>query len=199
MRWSTVAGWNAKAVHPEMQFHSIGGPWMGAPQLAGPPIQQPRLGVLSDRQCGALIELLARHTETPDSCWLCIWDGYGHLHRGGSVQYLVAFQGDSPPIGFEPPPLIPQPPYPSHRVKLPGRQYLLFKGPVSAARGWRDGPNLWWPEDRRWCVASEIDFPYTYVGGSEELIAEVLDHPDLEALPAKLTDGITAASDTINA
>lgn len=172
VRWSTVAAWNRKTVHPEMQFHTIGGPWMGAPQLAGPPIQEPRLGVLSDRQCRALIELLVRHTATPDSCWLCLWDGYGHL---GS--------------------LFPKP----ARVRLPHRQYHLFNAPVSAAQGWRDGPNLWWPEDRRWCVASEIDFPYTYVGGSEELIADVLNHPDLEALPARLTDGITAAGDTINA
>jgi hypothetical protein len=199
VRWSTVAAWNGKTVHPEMQFHSIGGPWMGAPQLAGPRVYEPHNGVLSDRQCRALIELLVRHTETPDSCWLCLWDGYGDLHPGGSVHYLFAFTGKPPSAGIAPPRRIPPPPYSSRRVSLPAREYLLFKAPVTAAQGWRDGPNLWWPEDRSWCVASEIDFPYTYAGGSKELIGEILGHPDLEALPARLSDGITAIGDTINA
>jgi hypothetical protein len=64
--------------------------------------------------------------------------------------------------------------------------------------GHRDGPNLWWPDDRSWCVASEIDFPYTYVGGSQELIEEILADPSLEALPAALDHGITAFSDKVN-
>jgi hypothetical protein len=47
-------------------------------------------------------------------------------------------------------------------------------------------------------VASEIDFPYTYVGGSNELIKDILQHPDLEALPASVEDGVNANSDKIN-
>ena len=50
------------------------------------------------------------------------------------------------------------------------RNYLLFEGPIDAAGelgGWVDPgrhtrsraqlPNLWWPDDHAWCVASEID------------------------------------------
>jgi hypothetical protein len=48
----------------------------------------------------------------------------------------------------------------------------------------RQTPNLWWSHDRSWCVASEIDLPWTYVGGSKGLIGRVLSHPELEALPA---------------
>jgi hypothetical protein len=84
------------------------------------------------------------------------------------------------------------------RVNLPGRDYLLFKGSVAEARGWQDGPNLWWPDDQAWCVASEIDLPCTYVGGASELIEQILQHPALEALPATLEHGISATSDTIN-
>ena len=65
--------------------------------------------------------------------------------------------------------------------------------------GWEDGPNLWWPDDRAWCVASEIDFPYTYVGGSNQLIEEILADPLLEALAATTSQGITVDSDTVNA
>jgi hypothetical protein len=85
----------------------------------------------------------------------------------------------------------------SPRVRLPGRDYLLFTGSAEA-QGWEHGPNPWWPNDRAWCVASEIDLPYSYVGGTTELIAKILNAPALEALPASLTDGITAGSDFIN-
>ena len=84
------------------------------------------------------------------------------------------------------------------RVRLPARDYLLFDGSIDHAKGWGDGPNLWWPDDRAWCVASEIDFAYTYVGGSKELIEEILVHPDLEALPTTINDGITHDSDRVN-
>jgi hypothetical protein len=83
-------------------------------------------------------------------------------------------------------------------VRLPARDYLLFRAPIHEALGWEDGPNLWWPEDRAWCVASEIDFPYTYVGGSKELINAIDNDPAIEALPATDSDGITYSSDKIN-
>lgn len=39
-----------------------------------------------------------------------------------------------------------------------------------------------------WCVSTEIDFKWTYIGGSEECIAQLLSDPLLEALPVTLTD-----------
>ena len=44
-------------------------------------------------------------------------------------------------------------------------------------------PNLWWPDDRAWCVATEIDLAWTYVGGSAALIDDVLASAALEAQP----------------
>lgn len=58
--------------------------------------------------------------------------------------------------------------------------------------------NLFWPGDRAWCVATEIDLDSTYVGGSVELIADLLADPRLEAFPAEVTDDVTAGSDEIN-
>ena len=34
--------------------------------------------------------------------------------------------------------------------------------------------NLWWPEDRAWCVTTDIDFAWTYVGGDRSLIEELI-------------------------
>jgi hypothetical protein len=55
--------------------------------------------------------------------------------------------------------------------------------------------NLWWPEDRSWCVASEIDLRWTYVGGSSELIAQILSDERIEALPATPHDPTTVVVD----
>jgi hypothetical protein len=44
--------------------------------------------------------------------------------------------------------------------------------------------NLWWPQDRAWCVATEIDLAWTYVGGPAGLIGQLLAETRIEALPA---------------
>ncbi len=165
----------------------------------------PRDGTLEAKQVEALVGLLSKHTATPGVCWFCLWEGYGYFHPGGMAPMTAVF--------VRGPRLFAwlrlwaarrhlrriKPPRPSSaRVELPHRGYLLFTGSVRDAAGWEDGPNLWWPDDRTWCVASEIDFGYTYVGGSSKLIKDVLAHPELEALPAELGDGITYDSDKVN-
>ena len=44
-------------------------------------------------------------------------------------------------------------------------------------------PTHWFPEDRSWCVSTDYDLSVTLVGGPEALIARILTHPGLEALP----------------
>ena len=60
-------------------------------------------------------------------------------------------------------------------------------------------PNLWWPDDHAWFVATEVDDAWTYVGGSNDAIAVVLEDDGLEAVPAQLTDLPFVGADTINA
>ena len=41
---------------------------------------------------------------------------------------------------------------------------------------WRSGlqlPDLWWPGDRQWFVATDTDLEWTYLGGSHAFIADV--------------------------
>jgi hypothetical protein len=206
VRWSDVAARSGRTVHPEMQFHAI-----AAPQRdSEPQIYEPRLGVLSERQAGALVGLLSKHTATPQACWLCLWEGYGYLNPGAMAPLTAWPTSGSPKRPPKPPgfglgrlrfgiPKTTTRGFPDRkRVKLPAREYLLFRGSVADAQGWEDGPNLWWPDDHAWCVASEIDFPYTYVGGSQELIDAIVQDPAIESLPAKDTDGIRYSSDTVN-
>jgi hypothetical protein len=199
LRWSEVAALSGKTVHPEMQFHAIAPPPHDRGHGLEPKVHKPRDGVLSEVQRGALVEMLSTHTTTPNACWLCLWEGYGY----SSAVWLRASTAESRDDPPPPPPQIGPPNWAelyvrAKRVRLPKRDYILFKGKVTQAQGWDDGPNLWWPEDRAWCVASEIDFSYTYVGGSNELIEQILRHPALEALPATVDDGMSYTSDTIN-
>ena len=50
-------------------------------------------------------------------------------------------------------------------------------------------PNLWWPDDRAWCVATEVDYSWTYVAGTVSCIEELLNDPTLEAIPTTPEEG----------
>jgi hypothetical protein len=206
IRWSEVAALSGKVIHPEVQFHAIAAPTPIYRSAPGPYNLPLRNGILSVSQMAALVGLVAQHSAAPDTCWFCLWDGYGYFTAGGSVElrfYRGSLAGRWERWRHEHRRLALRMRKPRH---APGRRvapnsarsYLLFTGPVTKAAGWRDGPNIWWPDDRAWCVASEIDLPYTYVGGSKELIAEILDHPALEAVPSDVGDGITYDSDKVN-
>ncbi len=183
VRWSTVAEWTGRAVHPLMQFERIANlsespnhmykdpPWGSVPEH----------GSIPERECRTLIDVLRGFTTTPDQCYFCLWEGFGYLDRR-------LYKAGS-------------------RVEAPGRGYLLFRGPLDGVMSflvrefpfWGDTPNIWWSADRAWCVATDIDLYDTYVGGSEECIEAIMDHPKLEALPATLDARIDIGADIINA
>ncbi|HXN78940.1 MAG TPA: hypothetical protein VN965_09245 [Candidatus Dormibacteraeota bacterium] len=206
VRWAEVATWSGRVIHPEVQFHALV-PSLARDEMGSEPfIYPPRNGVLPESQVLALADLLSRHTSTIGRCWFCLWDGYGYLHPGG-VMELRAYRDSLAGrwARWRHDHVDARLPRPKHQrisettVKPnPHRSYLLFSGPITKAAGWEDGPNIWWPDDRTWCVASEIDLPYTYVGGSKELIEEILKHRALEALPSDVGDGITYDSDKVN-
>lgn len=134
----------------------------------------------------SLVGLLAQHTSTPDRCWFCLWEGYGYLHPGGTRALWMTGRPPRRPGGLpwwrrisirRPTPRHPKGP----RVQLPNRDFILYSGSVAQGAGWEDGPNLWWPEDRAWCVASEIDLDETFIGGTRALIEAILVQPNLNA------------------
>ena len=180
VRWSEIARWSGMPLHPDSQFHSIALP---SRRPAGPPPwngQGPERGSLDLADAETLIGWLGPHTGTPDRCLFCMWDGWGW-----DTAMYAALPGE--PLIPLPDPVPPEVRY-GPRVRLPGRDYLLYTGPVDAALAFADSPgqtpNLWWPADRAWCVASEVDLSWSYVGGSAELIEELIADPRLEALPA---------------
>jgi hypothetical protein len=129
------------------------------------------MGSMHALDATVLVELLRAHMPTGGPCWCCIWEGWGWVYR---VVHPPRWRVDSP------------------RVHLPGRDYVIYSGPIDDALAFveseRQTPNLFWPKDRSWCVATEIDYTSTYVGGSRALIDRILADHRIEALPAELTD-----------
>ena len=59
-------------------------------------------------------------------------------------------------------------------------------------------PNLFWPADHAWCVASDIDLLCTLVAGSSGLAEDLMVEPRLEAWRVFADDPVHADSDEIN-
>ena len=183
VRWSTVASWTGRTVHPLMQFERVAD-LSEAPRdiYKDPPWGElPQHGSIPEKECRSLTTVLRDFTSTPDDCFFCLWEGYGNI----DTRLYKA----------------------SARVVAPGREYLLFRGPLNAVMSFvedriapfrGDSPNIWWPRDRAWCVTTDIDLFDTFVGGSKECIEAVLGSPDLEALATTLDAGISLDGDTIN-
>lgn len=177
--WREIAVANGRVHHSEMQFGALVGRsalerrsqpglWDGFPKTGSLPLELAQV----------LVQVLRGHTSTPSRCWFAAWEGWGGW--GGGMKGRPTFT-------------------------IPGRGYYLAAGPLTAALDTVGVPapfyqsaSLWWPNDQAWCVATEVDFDWTYVGGSTQCITAVLEDPELEALPARLSDGVTEASDPIN-
>ncbi len=174
MQWRALVGSSDR-------LNMTGSRWRG---------QDPRRGHMVPEVLGPLCGLLAEHTDAADHCYFCLWDGYGW---GSAVS-------NQPTFSMEQASAVP-------RVHLPSRDYLLLIGPLLAAprignmlgsRFFPQSPNLFWPADRTWCVASEIDFDSTLVGGTTALIEDILENQRLDAWPVSPADSLAYDADQIN-
>ena len=149
-------------------------------------------------------EIGAQHTSSVDRAWFAVWEGHGFATAETRLAWTDPAADDaerhereaaraqlrdddrrrnaaiSAGLGAIP------------IFDLPNRTYYLMEGPVSAVVGLRDpasgdwrNPDLFWPDDRRWFVATDVDFWSLYVGGDSDLIA------DLAASVATPTEAVT--------
>jgi hypothetical protein len=128
-----------------------------------------------------LIEILSGTSPENRTCFFALWDGWSW---GPGTPYV--------PIGEEPNDpqyaihdffiTIPEQVFDMKKLEVPNRAYFLLKGELKETLniGELHGdwftprpPNIIWPEDKNWCVASEIDFEVTLIGGSEKLINQI--------------------------
>jgi hypothetical protein len=59
-------------------------------------------------------------------------------------------------------------------------------------------PSLWRPEDRAWCVGTDVDLITAYVGASDACVAALLAEQQLEVLAVAVEQLITWDADTLN-
>jgi hypothetical protein len=187
--WADVAAATGRVAHPLMQWHVLvgsrdylnfkGSLWPGG---------DPDRGDLAPEPLERLCRVLRRHTTDADRCFFGVWEGWSGVHDGG-----LAFSGEE---------------LTRRRLLLPHREYVVLAGPLSAVGEIGDpagvngfepcSPNLIWPADRAWFVASEIDFDSTLIGGTADLIKEILDTPELDAWPVSPEDSLAYDADLIN-
>ncbi len=144
-----------------------------------------------------LFEMIAsigkRHTSSPDRAWFAVWEGHGFANGSRRVAWSDPPVDDADRQAREQVRAqlrdadelrnaqirasLRQVP----RFDLPNRTYHLLSGPVSAATQlgnpgsttpWRN-PDLFWPDDRRWFVATDVDFWSLYIGGDHDFITEL--------------------------
>jgi hypothetical protein len=202
VRWAEVAAWSGMPLRGDTQFHSVALP-PTAPGEPPPFSGSPREGGLYLPDAEVLAAIARDWTATPEDCWFCVWDGFGWdtaseltaVTAAGEPHEIIQKRSRDP---------VPHAVRAGPRARLPNRNYLFYSGPAEAVvapanlAGTRGQcANLWWPADRAWCVASEIDLMWTYVGGPRGLIDAVLADRRVEALPAAPDDPVSRVEDWV--
>lgn len=207
--WSEVARATGRTAHPLMQWHALVGSWDSLnfrdSLWDG---RAPHRGDLAPRPLAALSALLAAYTDAPERCFFGVWEGWAWVHGGGFRMTWPSGEDPGPVTSENIPAAFTEAERARARLYLPGREYVLLSGPLAAVgeigepeglRGFEPhSPNLCWPADHAWFLASEIDFDSTLVGGSAELIAAILDAPALEAWPVRPDDSLAYDADLVN-
>lgn len=205
--WGQVASELGRTVHPLAQWDAIVGANRYRNEEPDWPGHEPEWGALPIDTLAALCEVLAPHTATPDRCFYALWMSHWNPpHRMFFVSrdYEAEFE--------EPPP--PKPAFSAEELSRPtlehggGREYRVIRGPLRLAPEVPEAvmsdmlspitPNMIWPEDRAWFLASEIDFDSTLIGGSKRLARTILDDDRFEAFAVGADDLLTCNADRVN-
>jgi hypothetical protein len=164
--WPEVAEATGRIAHPLMQWHALvgssdpfnfrGSLWPGG---------DPSRGDLAPESLEVLCEILATQMADADDCYVGFWVGWAWVHGGGSRTRLDG--SGTKPVTTPIPAAFSASEISRSRLVHPNdREYVTLAGPLSAVRRLSDSglggsPNLLWPAERAWFVASEIDFDST--------------------------------------
>lgn len=199
--WADVCAETGATAHAAMQWNAISR-YRGGDTCSDAEGVAPRLGNLEPAALQLLYAALAPSVGA-QLCWFALWEGWGWF-GGGTA--LVSLGDPADPMDGSAPALSPSM-LAGPKLELPFRAYHLFSGPLEAVfgMGWHhtpdwfqpQSPSLFWPQDRSWCVATEIDFDSTLVGGSRELVDRVL-ASGLEAWEVHPRELLSDNGDTVN-
>lgn len=135
----------------------------------------------------------APHTSTPAQAWFGVWEGYGW--ETSTTMYAISetvteadrrrqaeLRAHARADDARRHELIRSGLRAVPRFDLPNRAYYLLEGPLAAVAELREPgdrsrwqrPDLFWPDDSAWHVATDVDFWSLYVAGSEDFVADIV-------------------------
>ena len=187
--WAGVCARTGRVPHASLQWERIAG--------ADPDLQV-LVGTLAPDALARLLEVLAPFTGTQD-CHHALWEGFGWL-TGASCPF--------PPVPRLPRPAVLEDALAAPRSSLAMREYLHFRGPLRAAANLGEqvtpdwflpqSPNLLWPLDRSWFLATEVDLDSTLVGGPGDLVDALVSTRGLEVWRVDADDDLSSEGDQLN-
>lgn len=204
VRWCDVAAVTGQPVHSLVQWTTIAGlSDASAPSWTG---DEPLVGELDARSMAALMGVLLPHTRTPDEGFFGIWDGYVEFHEEETVVWGGTDGESAHIVGMS---AVAAQLTHGGRLRCPGRNYVLLQGPLREASAIRSlpgegelelpAPNVIWPQDHSWFIASEIDFDSTLVGCTRSAANDILVSGLFEAFEVapgdSLANDVSAAVD----
>lgn len=221
-RWAEVAARRGRHLHPRVQWTRLTG--AEPPQTFetddGWAVGPPEEGQLDTAVLAALTEHLGPATTTPDDLVAAVWDGWGDLHgNSATISWFVgepseedireqqrsdaerALRDAAVQRGLQGP-----------VFEWPGRSFHLMTASVRlfADPAWLDAadletwpgaghtPQMLWPEDRAWVLATEIDWDATIVAGSRDLVERIVADDRFEAFEVGVDDDLSWAGDVVD-
>jgi hypothetical protein len=215
--WAEVAKACGTIPHREMQWHAIlgladakgrggscspddpnGAKWAGS---------DPPTGGMDIEALDALCEILAVHTVDPAHCFfglctiqdwedsfsadesqplLALPDGRDHIVLAGPLSAVNQIAYDWSKLGS------------AQAIFIANKDEQLSNELDAPELLRRDAPNLIWPADYTWLVASEVDFDSTLVGGTDKLIEAIVESSKLEAWQVEPSNSLAINADKIN-
>ncbi|WP_165787865.1 MULTISPECIES: hypothetical protein [Cryobacterium] len=201
---------------------------------------EPAVGTLDVAVLAAVALHLAAHTGTPDAGIAAVWEGWGGLVSGTGVSVIMVSDEEAAdrasdratdreteaaearlrqaalaamvePDDSRGPGLLPAEVSSGARLRLPGRDYVLFDAGIRrfvdpawltdapwTDSTWPQSPNLIWPDDHAWALVSEIDFDSTVIAGTRALVDALVADPTIEVLELREGADLTSEGDTVN-
>lgn len=224
-RWADVAARVGKVIHPLVQYTALVDVDAVAAFAGGWRVSPPTTGWLDPDLLARLTHHLTATTGTPNDLLAGVWNGWGELYGSATTLTFMASSGlDSSEVANERARVDAEIEASTREdirdaltagtfLHLPGRDYILFTTDADeladpdwvyrAGLGWRSGipgvmPQLLWPTDHAWVIASEIDWDSTIIAGPRTLIDAVLSDNTFEAYEVTETADLSWDGDRIN-
>lgn len=210
-RWATVAARLGGTMHPLVRWADLTGiedeSDVSFPD--GWRVSPPEEGWFDPTTLAALSDHLAAATTTPEDLVAGVWDGWGDINGGSTL--AMGWQGDGEPSPAERAAAVAElerrvaehraaqealvRSLAGPRFAWPARDLILFglrsseladptwlqRTSIGDHRELGHTPQMLWPEDHAWAMASEIDWDSTLLGGSRGLVDAVLADDRFEA------------------